>query len=240
MGSASSHVTRRDGQRVPRQTDPGLRHNSTLKMAQKSAYICATLAATAASEFFTQDMEDVETAEPETTEPETAERGLCPVHNVAFQHRQGVSKTGKPYDFWACPERPDGDYCKERPQDRAEGPPGRGESQVEDAPGRKETSPSAQADASPPRQEEQTSQWITPSRQRAPTRGELAAEFLGLVKKLGWTPDYTSSFIGQQGHPGKRLDQLQNAEVTVLIVRLKALTAKARPDEGKTGTDSPF
>src|SRR3990167_5261999 len=52
MGSASSHVTQRGGQRVPRQPDIGLRHNATLKMAQKSAYIAATLNATAASEFF--------------------------------------------------------------------------------------------------------------------------------------------------------------------------------------------
>ena len=56
-GSASSHITKRDGTRTPRQTDPGLRHNATLKMAEKSAYIAATLNATAASEFFTQDME---------------------------------------------------------------------------------------------------------------------------------------------------------------------------------------
>ena len=58
MGSASSHITKRDGDRIPRQRDPGLRHNATIKMAQKSAYIAATLSATAASEFFTQDMED--------------------------------------------------------------------------------------------------------------------------------------------------------------------------------------
>jgi len=63
LGSASSHITlsaAKGGGRVPRQTDPGLRHNATLKMAQKSAYIAVTLNSTAASEFFTQDMEDAE------------------------------------------------------------------------------------------------------------------------------------------------------------------------------------
>lgn len=51
-------------------------------------------------------------------EPEVAERGLCPTHKVAFLHRQGTSKAGKPYDFWACPEKnADGSYCQERPSD---------------------------------------------------------------------------------------------------------------------------
>lgn len=58
IGSASSWITKRDGTRRPRQNDPGLCHNATLKMAEKSAYIAATLNATAASEFFTQDIED--------------------------------------------------------------------------------------------------------------------------------------------------------------------------------------
>ncbi len=58
IGSASSMITRKDGTRIQRQRDPGLRHNATIKMASKSAYIAATLNSTAASEFFTQDLED--------------------------------------------------------------------------------------------------------------------------------------------------------------------------------------
>lgn len=58
IGSASSWITPRNFPRKPRQPDPGLCHNATLKMAQKSAFIAATLNATAASEFFTQDMEE--------------------------------------------------------------------------------------------------------------------------------------------------------------------------------------
>ena len=64
IGSASSHITNRDGERKVRMRDIGLRHNATFKMAQKSAYIAATLNATAASEFFTQDMEDAAASEP--------------------------------------------------------------------------------------------------------------------------------------------------------------------------------
>ncbi len=58
IGSASSFITSRHGKQ-PRQNDPGLCHNATLKMAQKSALIAAVLNSTAASEFFTQDMEDI-------------------------------------------------------------------------------------------------------------------------------------------------------------------------------------
>lgn len=112
MGSASSYITKTDGTYQPRQRDPGLCHNATLKMAQKSAYIAATLNATAASEFYTQDMDDA----TDNAESQTAERGSCPTHKVAFEHRQGVSKNGKPYDFWACPEKAtDGGYCQARP-----------------------------------------------------------------------------------------------------------------------------
>lgn len=119
LGSASSFITKRDGTHKARQNDPGLCHNATLKMAQKSAYISAVLSSTAASEFFTQDMEDaVGSEQPETAE--TAERGLCPVHKVPFLHRTGTSKgTGKQYDFWACPEKAaGGGYCQEKPQDK--------------------------------------------------------------------------------------------------------------------------
>jgi len=63
VGSASSMITKKDSTRVQRQKDPGLRHNATIKMACKSAYIAATLNSTAASEFFTQDLEDDQTGE---------------------------------------------------------------------------------------------------------------------------------------------------------------------------------
>lgn len=68
IGSASSYITKKDGSFSRRQKDPGLAYNATLKMAQKSAYIAATLNSTAASEFFTQDMEDDESGGKSTTE----------------------------------------------------------------------------------------------------------------------------------------------------------------------------
>lgn len=86
IGSASSHVTKKDGQRVPRQPDPGLRHNATLKMAQKSAYIAATLNATAASEFFTQDIEDGTETAHEAANPVDAAL-LCPIHKTEWFKR---------------------------------------------------------------------------------------------------------------------------------------------------------
>lgn len=61
IGSASSHKGYWDADAKQwkyklRQNDRGLCYNATVKMAQKSAMIAATINSTAASEFFTQDM----------------------------------------------------------------------------------------------------------------------------------------------------------------------------------------
>ena len=101
LGSASSHVTRRDGDRVPRQPDIGLRHNTTLKMAQKSAYIAATLNSTAASEFFTQDIEDggVMSRAPETAQVEAPQAGhYCSAHKTAWFKRGNMRGYAHPID----------------------------------------------------------------------------------------------------------------------------------------------
>jgi hypothetical protein len=47
--------------------------------------------------------------------------GNCPIHQVPFVHKTGVSKTsGRAYDFWGCPERnEDGSYCQEKPTQKA-------------------------------------------------------------------------------------------------------------------------
>lgn len=84
IGSASSMITKRTGERVQRQRDPGLRHNATLKMACKSAYIAATLNATAASEFFTQDLEDDQTDGEDKERPGQLKSHWCSIHNTAF------------------------------------------------------------------------------------------------------------------------------------------------------------
>jgi len=52
---------------------------------------------------------------------EEAPKGYCPVHKVPFVHRVGVSKPkkegeeGKPYDFWACPQKVGKGFCKQKP-----------------------------------------------------------------------------------------------------------------------------
>lgn len=69
IGSAGSEHRKKDGSYVPRQEDKYLCHNATLKMAQKSAMIAATINSTAASEFFTQDIEEAEKPEPQPPPP---------------------------------------------------------------------------------------------------------------------------------------------------------------------------
>ncbi len=93
VGSASSMVTRKDGTRVQRQKDPGLRHNATIKMACKSAYIAATLNSTAASEFFTQDMEDDQVGTQEKTDTKDH---FCKVHNTPFFKRGKMKNYAHP------------------------------------------------------------------------------------------------------------------------------------------------
>jgi hypothetical protein len=92
IGSASNyHFSQKKGL-IPRQAnDPGLCHNSTLKMAQKSAYIAATLNATAASEFFTQDMEEVRAEAGETAK---APPPRCPKCNGSMWDNRDKKASG--------------------------------------------------------------------------------------------------------------------------------------------------
>jgi hypothetical protein len=110
IGSASSYQTTRDGAFQPRQRDPGLCHNATLKMAEKSAYIAATLNATAASEFFTQDLEDVRSpgggSRPDTT-TDVDPVDACPDHGKPWRE----SSRGK----YCATKLEDGSWCKQRP-----------------------------------------------------------------------------------------------------------------------------
>lgn len=71
IGSAGSQHRNRDGKYLQRQPDKFLCHNATLKMAQKSAMIAATINSTAASEFFTQDMEEPHVPAPVATSKRT-------------------------------------------------------------------------------------------------------------------------------------------------------------------------
>lgn len=94
IGSAGSHhgfwdKEARKWSYKPRQPDKYLCHNATLKMAQKSAMIAATINATAASEFFTQDMSPDETGPqsngkgPTTNQPEKPAQSHTPVAKSA-------------------------------------------------------------------------------------------------------------------------------------------------------------
>lgn len=69
IGSAGSEKQKKDGTYIHRQEDKYLCHNATLKMAQKSAMIAATINSTAASEFFTQDIEEAEKPEAHPPPP---------------------------------------------------------------------------------------------------------------------------------------------------------------------------
>lgn len=71
-GSAGSHVySKKQGREILRGADREHTYNTTLKMAEKRAYVDAILKTTAASEFYTQDMED---AEPPPVEEQGANR----------------------------------------------------------------------------------------------------------------------------------------------------------------------
>ena len=53
----------------------------------------------------------------EVTGDDSAPMGFCPDHDVAFQHRQGIGRNDKPYDFWACPKKNGTAYCAKKPED---------------------------------------------------------------------------------------------------------------------------
>lgn len=72
IGSAGSMKRDKHGNYNPRQTDKYLCHNATLKMAEKSAMISATLNSTAGSEFFTQDIDPGETPQEAPRAPVTS------------------------------------------------------------------------------------------------------------------------------------------------------------------------
>ena len=104
--------------------------NTVKKMAQKRALVAAVLVATACSDTFTQDVEDMPhiTDEAHASAPaQEAPRGLCPDHNKPFVERKGPSGA-----FWACGTKTgekDGraTWCQRRP---AEAPATKPEAQT--------------------------------------------------------------------------------------------------------------
>lgn len=91
IGSAGSEHQKKDGTYTPRQSDKYLCHNATLKMAQKSAMIAATINSTAASEFFTQDM-DPDTNVPPPKPPPQPPRAPTVPKPVPFPTAESRTK----------------------------------------------------------------------------------------------------------------------------------------------------
>ena len=114
--------------------------NKTIKMAQKSAFIDAVLRASGLSDFFTQDLEDMNLNDVSKTSPvytghntntrqdaparTSAPKKLgspdhsgffCSVHDNTIRYNDpGISKkTGLPYKaFYSCTEKDNGSWCK--------------------------------------------------------------------------------------------------------------------------------
>jgi hypothetical protein len=84
--------TREDGRRVKERfenTDPADQWNTIVKMACKRAYVAATISATAASDIFTQDIEDRAASVEETpAKPETGQTIQGKVTDYYSEHKQ--------------------------------------------------------------------------------------------------------------------------------------------------------
>jgi len=88
--------------------------NTCLKMAQKRAFVGATLTCYGLSDEFTQDVEDtgVSGGAEDPPGPQKVQAPLCPKHHVPMRDQRASKKNPKAPD-WKC-TRKDGDtYCEE-------------------------------------------------------------------------------------------------------------------------------
>lgn len=88
--------------------------NTCLKMAQKRAFVGATLTAYGLSDEFTQDVEDtgVSGNSDDANLPKVA-APICPTHNVPMRDNRASKKNPKAPD-WSCNKKnDDGSWCKE-------------------------------------------------------------------------------------------------------------------------------
>lgn len=166
IGSASSYITKKDGTWKARQNDPGLCHNATTKMACKSCYIAATLNATAASEFFTQDLEDDHTGE--FTKPQPTDGHWCSAHGAAFFKRGNMRR-------YAHPIGDTGGWCNEA---KAETP--------KPAPAKKaEKVVEVEYEEEPPLQEEEVAEPAQPKAKPAQPSTMSGEKFATYAKAMG-------------------------------------------------------
>jgi hypothetical protein len=114
VGECNTNETRfqkRDGTWM----DPWAHRNPAAKMAQKRAYVGATLLGCAASGIFTMDVEDFagndDWREPETRRQhpakkvaltEAGEERACPSCDQPMVLRSGTTRDGRPYSAWFC------------------------------------------------------------------------------------------------------------------------------------------
>jgi len=210
VGSASSMVTRKDGTRVQRQKDPGLRHNATIKMACKSAYIAATLNSTAASEFFTQDLEDDQTGEFKKKAQPDASEHWCAKHHTKFFKTPKMKAWAHPVkNEDGSPTLDDNDkqiWCSEK----TETPPETIGAQAKTAEKEKATEPAPDASFSFEREATETSQEAVTSKSE-PVKEEASVIDLDWLKEslesLGWT-DVVGWLNHKYGTNGKKVSEI--------------------------------
>ena len=203
MGSASSYHSKRGGSSVPRQNDPGLCHNATLKMAQKSAYIAATLNATAASEFFTQDVDEPSTEAAE--EADATDPLYCAEHQTLWFKRGNMRG-------YAHPIGETKEWCN-KPADPPTAAP-QGQPAATEA--RQTAQGPAEAQKAPP---------VRP----VATRSVLSAAFLAQTKERGWSDADRAAYV--KSFDVARWADLSADRMRAAIAQLPPGKTEAPPEE---------
>ena len=99
--------------------DPHDMPHNVLDRAIKRAFVALIRNVTGTTGYFKEGSEEDSPGPGRAAalEPRAAQ-GLCPKHHVPFVHKVGKSaRTGRPFNFWSCPEKDGSVYCKERPLD---------------------------------------------------------------------------------------------------------------------------
>lgn len=89
--------------------------NTCLKMAQKRAFVGATLSTYGLSDEFTQDVEDtgVGGGGDDPNGPAKVTPPICPKHNVAMRDDRATKKSPKAPDWKCSKKNDDGSWCQE-------------------------------------------------------------------------------------------------------------------------------
>ena len=90
--------------------------NTCLKMAQKRAFVGATLTAYGLSDEFTQDVEDTGVGGAVADDPQGPQKvapPVCPVHNTPMRDDRASKKNPKAPDWKCSKKNADGSWCSE-------------------------------------------------------------------------------------------------------------------------------